>query len=61
MRSVVRAVVEGCLGAAVVAVAALLHIAVRSALRQQTEKSAGGFGGGEHSKRPVFLSRADEL
>jgi hypothetical protein len=60
MRSIVRAVVEGCLGAAVVAVAALLHIAVRSALRQQAEKGSDGFGKG-NSKRPVFLSRADEL
>lgn len=63
----VRIVVEGCLGMTMVAVVALLHFALRSALRYQDRRAALGdlqedtvFNQKEQLRRPFFLWRADE-
>jgi hypothetical protein len=67
MRVLVRVLVEGCLGLTVVAVATLLHLALRGALRRKNRKHGladlpenGVFRRKEPLRRPFFLSRADE-
>jgi hypothetical protein len=67
MRVLVRVLVEGCLGLTVVAGVALLHLALRGALRRKSRKHGladlpenGAFGRKEPLRRPFFLSRADE-
>ncbi|HEX3436343.1 MAG TPA: hypothetical protein VHT24_06205 [Pseudacidobacterium sp.] len=69
MRALIRAVLEGFLGVATVAVVAVLHIALRSALQYHNRKrpsmeppeDGSIFSKSEQLRRPVFLSRADEL
>jgi hypothetical protein len=68
MRTLMRAIVEGCLGLGIVVVAVLLHLALRGALRRQDRLLAlaapaeNNFvsGRSEKLRRPFFLPHSDE-